>query len=334
VKAGMAHSVRVPAMGVGDIAGVFSRYFVVGFFLPAFAVLVLLSLTVSDCLIPNEFERQSAAAQVAILGVGGLLLGLLLQGLSYPLLRGYEGYGFIRSLEWLNSPRRRPYWRRLAHPIESLRDRLLAKQVAGWKELRQARRGVPNSAMSQADAAWRLRRQFPEKRAHLLATTLGNSIRAFETAPNDRWGLDGIAIAPHIGAFMTDKEHEIQADAKAEVMFFLNGSALSFVLGFLWLTGWLAEWLGAWYWPVMAFFAFGSGYVAYRGAVGAARRWGSVVASQIDLHRLELYASLGIRDPQSFTDERTVVGPAVSRCVLHGNHLPDNLRREPRDTEE
>ena len=39
-------------MGIKDVTGVFSRYFVVGFFLPSFFALIVLSQTVTGHLLP------------------------------------------------------------------------------------------------------------------------------------------------------------------------------------------------------------------------------------------------------------------------------------------
>ena len=55
-------------MALKDITGVFSRYFVVGFFLPAYFALVSLWLSASSDFVPNELERHSEATELVILG--------------------------------------------------------------------------------------------------------------------------------------------------------------------------------------------------------------------------------------------------------------------------
>lgn len=202
---------------------------------------------------------------------------------------------------------------------------LLTRQAKKWEELRRARRLSP-SEEAKAVAAWRFDLQYPRKRAYLLPSGFGNSIRAFETYANHRWGLDGIAAGPRVSAFMSDKEHEIHADAKADVMFFLNLSLLSLALVLVWLVDLVAAPSISWYLLPASAIVLVASYGAYRGAVGAAQRWGSVVRSEIDLHRLEVYEKMGVRAPSSFSDERETLGPAVSRCILHGNRLPDELR--------
>jgi hypothetical protein len=56
-------------MGLSDITGVFSRYFVVGFFLPAYVGLVSLWLFASPGLVvPDALARHSEATELLILG--------------------------------------------------------------------------------------------------------------------------------------------------------------------------------------------------------------------------------------------------------------------------
>ena len=84
-----------------DIASIFSRRFIVGFFLPAFFGLVALKLLVDKQALPASLANESGGTQLLILGGVALLLGMLLWGLHYPLIRLYEGY-------WLIAPVRKP----------------------------------------------------------------------------------------------------------------------------------------------------------------------------------------------------------------------------------
>jgi hypothetical protein len=64
------------SMGLTDITGVFSRYFVVGFFLPAFITLVALWLSASSELVPDALGSHSQGTQLLILGGVALVAGL------------------------------------------------------------------------------------------------------------------------------------------------------------------------------------------------------------------------------------------------------------------
>jgi len=79
-------------MGLRDITGVFSRYFIVGFFLPAFFTLLLIAISVRDAALPHQF-RDIDSGQDQLLGIGGvaLFVGLLLLGLRHPIWKLFEG---------------------------------------------------------------------------------------------------------------------------------------------------------------------------------------------------------------------------------------------------
>jgi len=55
-------------MGLSDIAGVFSRYFIVGFFLPVFFAMVALAQAVDSSMLPHVYTQSSSGARIAILG--------------------------------------------------------------------------------------------------------------------------------------------------------------------------------------------------------------------------------------------------------------------------
>ena len=78
-------------MKLGGISSIFSRYFVVGFFLPAFFGLVTLWQTLSADFPPNRL-RYGAAADVAVLGGIALLVGLVLTGMRQTILNYLCGY--------------------------------------------------------------------------------------------------------------------------------------------------------------------------------------------------------------------------------------------------
>jgi hypothetical protein len=75
-------------MGLGDIAGIFSRFFVIGFFLPSFFTLVVLNLV---------FKGSLESHQILILGGAALLLALLLLGFRDVIWFQFSGYFFQRK---------------------------------------------------------------------------------------------------------------------------------------------------------------------------------------------------------------------------------------------
>jgi len=173
-------------MGLTNITGVFSRYFVVGFFLPAYVALVSLWVSASSAFIPNTLESHSQTTQVLILGAVALVLGLALSGLSYYITRFYEGYPFARVAKW---------------PIAGkLYNAAIGRQRRPYDRLKTIREDEHKSRSERGLAAARLDRWFPQDRDALLPTRVGNAIRAFERHSNKRWGLDGVPDGPALVA--------------------------------------------------------------------------------------------------------------------------------------
>ena len=140
-------------MALSDITGVFSRYFIVGFFLPAYVSLVSLWLSASTAFIPNTLESHSQATQVLILGGAALVAGLALSGLSYYVTRLFEGYPLERVSDW---------------PVAGkLHQAALALQHRSYDRLLAIRDDKGRLPKERQRAAWCLDRWFPKNRAAL-----------------------------------------------------------------------------------------------------------------------------------------------------------------------
>jgi len=300
-------------VGLTAVTGVLSRYFVVGFFLPAYVSLIALWLSASHGFIPNTLERHSEATQVLILGGVALVLALLLSGLSYPLTRWAEGYPLLRLQRW-------PFLRLLPRAA-------IALQQRAYRQLVAKRNDKSRPGLERAHAYAQLQKLFPNDPSKLLPTRLGNAIRAYERHSNERWGLDGVTIWPRIAALLDDGERELLVDAKIDLYVFLNAAFTAVAIGIcLVVDKAVHSPNGPWAWPLYAI-PFIAAYLLYRAAIGPAVRRGACVRASIDLHRLELYEKLGLRAPKSLSDERKL---AVGLCqfLLYGRpDLGDDLWR-------
>lgn len=300
-------------MSPKDVAGVFSRYFIVGFFLPAYFVLVGLSRSLTADFLPSFYEdHHSEATQLLILGGVALLLGLLLLGLNWPIYRTVEGYPLMeRSDRW--------YVAWLIGPMRK-RER---KRFRGLCAIRDSETEPRDK---RGAAAWRLDREFPPAEESVLPTRFGNAVRAFEFHATTRWGLDPIGAWPRIELLLSDPEGEQQATAKSDVAFFINGSLLATAAGLTLVANEIVSTPLDRLAVALLLIPFGLSYLLYRFSVGAAIRWGTVVRATVDLHRLTLYERLGVRQPKHFTDEREVVAPAINGALVYGFPIPDELR--------
>jgi hypothetical protein len=307
-------------MALTDITAVFSRSFVVGFFLPAFVSLFLLWLTASSQLVPNVLERHSESGQLLILGGVALVGGLALSGISYQITRLFEGYPLERRSHW-------PVVGRVYEAAVGLQGRRYDRLLAIREDESKTDKEVQKAALT-------LDRFFPKNREALLPTRLGNAIRAFERHSNARWGLDGITIWPRIEALLSADDRELVVNSAINFNVFLNACVGALVVGACLVYDEAVNApQPASFWPLYAI-PFVLGYTLYRAAINPATEWGDSIRASIDLHRLEIYEKLGIRSPTSFSDERDLA-QRVNQVLLYGRPLlSDDLWRAEKVNDE
>jgi hypothetical protein len=300
-------------MGLKDVAGVFSKYFVVGFFLPAFFALVALSVFLSHDALPKDYRGYSTSTQILVLGGLGLLFGQLLSGLNKPIIRLFEGYA-------LETGRTKP---------NSRLDR-----VRRWKSRRWLRQFDELSSIKAQDertparteAAIKLSLYFPRTRGEVMPTRFGNVVRSFERHPRARWGLDGVTVWPRIEMLLTQQQLDLISDARTDVMFLLNSTVNSAVVGLLLTGDGLINWVLPVYAAPLYALPFGLAFWFYRAATKAAEGWGDEVRSAFDLGRLDLYRRLGVRLPRTHAEE-VLFARCVNRCLLYGEPIPGSIRK-------
>lgn len=312
-------------MSVKDVTSVFGRYFIVGFYLPAFFWLAYLKLMAGSGLVPNEVQANNASA-FGVIGIAALLLGLLLQGVRVPLVRLFSGY-FVMSL-WRTS-RRKP----LRASAAAMRWLLRRKALREYRHLVKLAGAKGPRQKSESDDTYRTRRlaefwleqRFPDSEAKVLPTKFGNRIRAWEDYARTRWSLETVAIRPHIESLLQQQETDLRTDAETDLAFALNASLLASVIALvLGIDRAIEQPPSLWFiasclTPLLAALAL------YEIAIVAAVSWGNTVRAAIDLHRLDLYDKLGVQHPTTIADDRAV-GVAINQMLLYGSVLPDSIR--------
>jgi hypothetical protein len=181
-------------------------------------------------------------------------------------------------------------------------------------------------------AAMLLHRRFPPEE-RVLPTEFGNAIRSFETHPRARYHLDGIAVWPHIASMLTDAERDDLEESTTYVAFWVNALTLVAVGGTALFVDRLWHRPGGVVETVLVEAAasvttLSLVWLMYRQAISAAVRWGDPVRAAFDIHRLELYGSLGLRRPTTQKDDE-VLGTAVNRLIWFAEPLDDELRSPP-----
>ena len=322
-----------------DVAGVFSRPFIVGHFLPAVVALSLLAWVNAALGLPPDLTGKHIGTQLLVIGAAALPLGLLLSNVHAHVVRVFSGEAVERQIveDRLSVP---PGFRRGSGPGRRWVLHRLAAKAAGRFKLWLARRQYAKIkrqrrkwlywhgqvAAHSSDAKWeRFDQEFPYECRRVLPTRLGNAMRAYETYADSRYGLDGAAVWPRIELLLSAEERSLIADARTEVSFALN-CAVCLPLVAAWAAGGVVFGSLDLWWLLVAVpggvLAFSLGRL---GAVTATFRAGEPIRAAVDLHRLELYDRLGIRRPSGPDDERALAA-AVNRLLLRGSAPPGSAR--------
>ncbi|MEV0225419.1 hypothetical protein [Streptomyces sp. NPDC050704] len=252
---------------VGEPSSLFDRRFLLNALLPILITLSLLSAVIISTLTDpagmlREWNNLDATLRV-LAGTGmvtvSVVLAAVVSGRSQSLIRCYEGLWPGRLGDALMLPGRRRHRRR-------------------------ARRLGFDRAASD----------YPADPRDIMPTRLGNILRAAESYPHERYGLDAVVTWPRLFPLLPDGLTTALAAARAEIEFHLTISALAsfFAVG---AGGWLAAVNGP-TWLFLSCYWAGAAcaWLTYRGALAPARLYGEHVRVAFDLYRQELLTHLGI----------------------------------------
>jgi hypothetical protein len=143
-----------------------------------------------------------------------------------------------------------------------------------------------------------------------------------------RWGLNGVGVWPRVEMLLSTGDQEVLAEAKGNVVFFVNAALLSVAAGLTLVVDRVVEHSPVFPHDLLYLVPFVVASICYRASVGAAIRWGTVVGASIDLHRREVYERVGMRMPLTFSEERERIGPALSGAILRGELIRDDLYQQ------
>lgn len=233
--------------------------------------------------IADWFKDLSGVEQVLV-AVGGLLVltgsAVVVAQLTLPFLRLLEGY-------W-------PWPLSLAAPFAGEpRAWWLRRQRARFDELA----GKPEEDLSAAEreqyivADVRLRRAPPQP-ADWMPTRLGNILRAGETWPHEKYGLDAVVCWPRLWLVLEDGVKTELVEARRQ----LDLAVTVLLWGLL-----LAAWVVLTWWALLAaavIVAF-----AYWWAVRVAEVYADLVEAVYDDFRPGLYDALRVEPPKNSTEE-------------------------------
>jgi hypothetical protein len=177
-----------------------------------------------------------------------------------------------------------------------------------------AERGDGEAEVAFAALDARLRRvpALPERR---MPTRLGNILRAAETWPMDKYGIDAPKCWPRLWLVLPDTARKELADARSSLD---QGAAI-----WLWGAAFIVWTPWAW-WAALVAVTVPAG--AYLWMLAAACVYGDLVESVFDVYRTALYEAAGYRMPSDHMLEYQA-GRALTAYLWHGTPPPSWLLR-------
>jgi len=249
----------------------------------------------ADWLGKQPGPTQIAVVLVALLSVAAS--GVVVARLTTPVLRLMEGYW----PRWLDVVRR-PLVERQVKKAGLIS---AAFQVVAGPVLT----GVPPSTPEQRAEYTRLThrwRRFPGP-GRYQPTRVGNTLRASESRPVDKYGLDAVAIWPHLWLLLPDTARSELTTARGS----LNAAVGAFIWGMLFVF------FGLWTpWAALAgLVVAAAAYLLW--VPNRAEAYADLVEAAFDLHRGALYNQLRWPVPKNPQDERAK-GRALTAYLVRG----------------
>jgi hypothetical protein len=246
-------------------------------------------------------NANATASVAALLAVLLLLVGsaIVVQRLTLPVLRLLEGY-WPSSVQWVTD------WR-----FRIMLARKAADETA-WQQLQIDLEKGELTPRQRAKLAVleHHRRHRPVRNAELLSTRIGNILRAAETRPHHRYGLDAVVIWPRLWLVMSElaRQEILESRRSLDVC----------VAGFIWSAAFvvftpLAPWALA---SVLI-----SAAALYWWIPSRAEVFADLVESAYDLYRVELYRQLRWPLPANPADE-VELGQRLTRYLVRGSDKP------------
>jgi len=247
--------------------------------------------------------RGYAAEEQLFLGAAGLLLvfltAILLDSFAGALLRVYEGY--------------RPRWPRLARRrADGLRRKLERRRVLRTKVVAGQAAPADRAELAHLDAELAHR---PRDPGHSMPTRLGDILHTAEEYARQRYGLDPIVLWPRLYPHLSEPLREALGTAQDQLDRALRLATLAMIHGVTWsiVVVFWRQWATLW-WTLPA---LPLAWLLWRAAHQAAISYAGLFRSAFDLHRFDVYESLGWPRPASPETERAR-GTELTLYLLEG----------------
>ena len=253
----------------------------------------------------TAWVSQRSGAEQVILAVAGLLLilasGTVVKRLTAPTIRFLEGY-WPKALRSLRDQLVRWRGSRLAHAEDR------------WQELAAKIDAETATPAEREDYVRvdRYLRQTPSVRERRMPTRLGDVLRAAESWPGDKYGLDAVKCWARLWLVLPETTRKELIEARAS----LDVATTAWLWGLLFTV-----------WTFWAWWAMPAGLAVAAAAynlwiLSSAEVYGELFESAFDLHRSALYAALHWPSPQNPAEERQT-GAALTQYLWRGSDKPE-----------
>jgi hypothetical protein len=295
---------------IGQLKGWFGRGFILAVWLPVFifasaAAAVYLAGAGGVGTFAAVWAQWSAGDKALVSAEFVLAVSLVAFALEFAqvsITRLFEGYwSGILLLRSFGDWRRRRFERTLARlnerleqlseliPAEADAERPVTQLKAEMNRLEEQRLGFPP----------------PDYEAHLMPTRLGNLYKSAELYPHARYNIDSVVVWSRFREVLPDAFVGRLQEVKTAVDFLLLFSLLSFVFSLLSVPYLLVR--GAQPSLVLACAGgFPLAWLAYRAALSPAQAYAELLKVAFDLHRKALLKALGLRVPDTLTQEKAL----------------------------
>jgi hypothetical protein len=162
---------------------------------------------------------------------------------------------------------------------------------------------------------------YPLSRKQVMATRLGNILRAAERYPLDRYGADGVLVWPRLYPLLPDRMVTSVAQARGSLEFLLTLSALAAVFAVASGVYLVAVTAPPWLFLLCFWGGLAVAVLAYRAGLSAAVLYAEVVRSAFDLYRLDVLSGFRLPPPADARAERDR-WRELHRLVLRNDPLP------------
>jgi hypothetical protein len=330
--------------------------FLVAAMIPSLA-LVVASILMFDPILHVSNAFQDAQGTYQLIGFGliificTVIVGFTLTALNTFILKMFEGYVKIPLLDFfyrknLRIHRQKAY--RLADHRQRLKKRIILLEDL-MDENPWLKGEVEDLKAKYYQSASEYSLQYPDDWNDILPTRFGNTLKAAENYPGERYGFDGVMLWPRL-IEVVSKEYRLTLDnTRNELSFLVNMSLLSvtfsaFCILAIFITMWTTEVVSADWSVIQTFFVTVSKYLIaallglvsgrlfYNASIYSLGTYGLTVRSSFDLFRLELLKKLELIQPKNSKDEFNT-WKNLNEFIVLGHHSVSYEQLDFRDNQ-